>query len=109
MVSARTGVGVACGLSGTCLVVAKVPLIAVDVMSFRGAGELRRFALANGGGGEAGFGKGFNGNRFGDLVGAMAVACGHRKGDLIRARLGIGMACGLSCACLPVAKSPFEV
>lgn len=87
MVSARTGVGMACGLSGARLVVSKVPMIVVDVISLRGACELRGLALTNGGGGEISFWKGFNGNRFGDFVGAMAVACGNRKGDLIGAWL----------------------
>ena len=98
----------ACGLSGARLDVAKVPLIVVDVISLGGACELRRFALANGGGGEISFGKGFNGNRFGDFVGTMAVACGNRKGHLVGARLGVSVACGLSGACLPIAKSPLE-
>lgn len=108
MVSARTGVGMACSLSGARLVVAKVPLIAVDVISLGGTCELRRFALANGGGIETGFWKGFNGNCFGDFVGTMAVACGNRKGHLVGARLGVCVACGLSSACLPIAKSPLE-
>lgn len=87
MVSARTGVGMACGLSSARLVVAKVPLIAVDVISLGGAGELCGLALTNGSGSKISFWKGFNGNRFGDFVGAMAVACGNRKGDLIGAWL----------------------
>ena len=79
MVSARTGVGMACSLSSARLVVAKVPLIAVDVISLGGACELRGLALANGGGGEISFGKGFNGNCFGDFVGAMAVTRRHGR------------------------------
>ena len=63
--------------------VAEVPLVAVDALTGGGAGELRGVALADGGGVEAGSGQGIDGDRLGDLVGAMAVTRAYRQCDLV--------------------------
>ena len=68
LIGAWLGVGVAGTLPVTGLVVAKVPLEIVDVLSRRGAGELRRLTLAYGGGSKACIGLRINGDSLCGLV-----------------------------------------
>ena len=106
LIGTRLCVDVASVLSCARLVVAIIPLIGCDLVARGSAGELRCFALAYGSGGETGSGLWIHGDGLRDLVGAMSVACRHRQCGLISACGGVGVACALSCASLPVAEIP---
>ena len=105
LVGAGLSVGVAGVLSRSGLVVAEVPLIAVDALSRGCAGELCGLALAHCGGIEAGCRLCIHGDGMCDLVRATAVGL-HRESHLVSARLCVGMAGALSRSSLVVTEVP---
>ena len=106
LVGTRLCVGMCGILSRTCLIVTEVPLVAIDALSCRSAGELSGLALADGGGVEARSGGWVDGDGFGDVVGAVPVACRHGQCRLVGAGSGIGVCRALPRTCLPVAEVP---
>ena len=102
------GVGMAHGLAATRLSVAEVPLVARNLLARRsggGTGELGRSAFADRGEGEVRCRLAKHLDGLGDLAGAMSSAS-YGEGDLVAARVGIGV-CGVRpCACLSITEVP---
>lgn len=96
---------VADGLSGSCLSVAKTPLIIADVIANCGAGELCGVALANAGGREVRGRQWIDGDGLGDNV-CTSTGGLHIEGHLISASSGKCMVCGLPHARLTIAEVP---
>ena len=107
LIGAGLFVSVARVLPGPCLVVAEVPLEAVEAMSSGGAGELCGLALADGGGIEAGSWQRVHGDGLGALMRASSSVL-HGEGYLVGACLCVSMCGILPRARLVVAEVPLE-